>query len=175
MGTVWKDLSQIFALLGLAGFGYFMTCIPWTKITLGAFLLLVGGVFMRPYPEKARGGQKRTPTSEPNSGEASLASPKLSMKFKGEARFIVMLGGIILICSAIIQGNSNYIDAKAAEAEKKATSTPAQIFTAKPNSYGAQARDTHPLAPVGIVEGKDQSSNPEKKPTDLDTDKKSGR
>jgi hypothetical protein len=97
----WRAKSVESAFTYLSELGVFSTTIgtisfiPWTKMTLGAALTVIGAFF----PTKNQGNDR---------GEATITMFGSKITIRGAARFGVIVGGILLILGSIFDGYNGY-------------------------------------------------------------------
>jgi hypothetical protein len=96
-------------LLGVAGLVSLLAYITWTKMALGAVLTLLGAFF--PSLKDAR--QKLA-------GEGQVSWRGFLLKINGGIRFLVVIGGIILLIGAVLDGHEGYVKESRFLAEKSA-------------------------------------------------------
>jgi hypothetical protein len=92
VGRVGMYLLQLVGLVGILGL---VSYISWTKMVLGAVLTIIGALF----PQG---------TSDVQSGQGTLKFAKASVVLKGSLRIGIVLGGIILLIGAVLDGYEGY-------------------------------------------------------------------
>jgi membrane-associated protease RseP (regulator of RpoE activity) len=118
-----RHIDDFFRYIGLGFIMVFLKSMSWTKMTLGAFLSLIGAFF--PKNDKDKKEEK---------GEAKISFSKLSFILKGSIRFAVVIAGIILIMGSIYEGVAGV------ENSKNSKKTPISEYVTGlknlPNNYG---------------------------------------
>jgi hypothetical protein len=84
-------IREILEFVGLGGIILMISLVSLTKMALGAILTIVGAF----YPSNV---DDKTP------GQANINIAKAKAAFKGSLRYGVILGGVILIMGAIVDG-----------------------------------------------------------------------
>ena len=97
--------------LGLIGMIGIMSYIAWTKMLLGAALSMVGAFFPRVHGHDAT-----------DRGSGKINMHKIAISMVGGVRVLVVIGGIILIVGAVLDGHTSYVEAKEKEAAQDVAS-----------------------------------------------------
>jgi hypothetical protein len=104
-----RVLLYLLELIGVGGIIGLMAFIPWTKMALGGALAFLGAFF--PSLKDARQSQ---------SGDGQLTWRKVAVKFSGGVRFAVVMGGIVLLVGAVLEGHDGFTKVKEVGAKLEA-------------------------------------------------------
>lgn len=108
MGRAALYMMELLGLIGMIGI---MSYIAWTKMLLGAALSMVGAFFPRIQGHDAT-----------DRGSGKINMHKIAISMVGGVRVLVVIGGIILIVGAVLDGHTGYVEAKEKEAAQDVAS-----------------------------------------------------
>jgi uridylate kinase len=126
-------------LLGLGSLLLIIKFIPFSKSVMGVVLSLTGAFF----PELNKGKKER--------GEGTIDAGKIKVILKGGVRFAVVMGGLVLIVGAVLEGYGDYQKKKSQEISAGFLGMSSAAFKNRfllADSLGTQIVPNHSAGPV---------------------------
>lgn len=104
-----RALMYLLELIGVGGIVGLMAFIPWTKMALGGALTFLGAFFPSLKDER-----------QATTGDGQLTWQKIILKFRGGIRFGVVMGGVVLLVGAVLEGHEGFTKKKEIEEAARA-------------------------------------------------------